>query len=90
MNLLCSLVVTVKLFFIDILVSVFFLPNGGSAGKKNIHLPELVKIVHSFRESDRTFYPNCESKIKGKMKRERAKTPKFRACGALKGHNNSF
>ena len=30
------------------------------------------------------------TQIKGKIKRERAKTPKFRACGGLKGHYNSL
>ena len=56
------------------------LPTILRLGKKITHISEIWQ----------NFYPNSETKIKGEIKREQAKTPKFRACGGLNGKNNNL
>ena len=54
------------------------LPDGGSAGKNFTHLPELVKMVYSFREPDRIYFTRIVSqKLKGKSKGNELKLQNF-------------
>ena len=44
---------------------------------------------HTDLPNKKVFEPET-NKIEGKIKMERVQTPKFRACGGLKGHNDSL
>ena len=50
---------------------------------------KITNLRHTYLPNKKVFEPET-NKIKGKIKRERAKTPKFPACGGLKKHNNSL